>query len=115
MTGRESFHDASESRRSLGGGAEGKDVTGPRAVPLRPVPGLGGDGFPRRYQRGGICPAGRTDTESGHVLPMRVVPRKLSFRLFIKEGDEGFFAVPGRMPRKPAAHQILKGAISKWE
>ena len=35
MTGRKSFQDASESRRLLRGGAEGKDVTGPRAAPLR--------------------------------------------------------------------------------
>ena len=78
MTGRKSFQDASESRRSLRGGAERKDVTGPRAAPLRPF-GLGEDGFPHRYQRGGIRPAAGLMPRAGMFVPMRVVPRK--FRL----------------------------------
>ena len=90
MTGKKSLRDASESCRPLRGSAERRDVTGPRVFPLRRRR-LGGNGFPHRYQRGGIRPVERLDRcrERAFFMPMRVVPRKHSFRLFKGRG-EGF-------------------------
>ena len=84
------FLIASESCRVLRGNAMRENVTGPGAVSLRRRRRLGETGFPHRYQRGSIRPAG----------PMRKADRNcqvewyrgsFGFRLFICEGDGGFF------------------------
>lgn len=56
--------------------------------------GLGGNGFPHRYQRGGIrtAPLCRC-RERAFDMPMRVVPRKFRLSSLLCRGDGGFFVV----------------------
>ena len=69
MTGKKLLPHASESCRPLRGNARENSVTGPRVFPLRRRSRLGGNGFPHRYQRGGIRTQAllrRADAGSGH-------------------------------------------------
>ena len=72
------------------------DVTGPRVFPLRRRCRLGGNGFPHRYQRGGIRTQAclrRADAGSGHFLPIRVVPRKFRLSSLLKKETKAFFVI----------------------
>ena len=91
MTGKKSLRDAPESCRAVRGSAERGDVTGPRVFPLRRRR-LGGNGFPHRYQRGGIRPGkGRADAGSGHGYANESGTAEAELSSLRQEGTKAFF------------------------